>query len=73
MTDSREGWLSFVGLGVTDTSTTRMTTTHSQSTELSISERIKTAVELHAAGSERYNIDVFYDRIFGGFAFRRAP
>jgi hypothetical protein len=50
-----------------------LTTTHSQSQELSISETLSTTLEVHAIGDERYSIDMFYDRVFGGFAFKQAP
>jgi hypothetical protein len=73
VTDARSGWLKFLGLGVTETSSTRLTTTHAQSSELTISEKVSTSIELHASGTERYEMDVFYDVVFGTFLFRAVP
>lgn len=72
-TQTTAGLLAFAGIGVTETSTMKMTSTHTQSQQLTMSEIVSTTLEAHAIGDEQYSIDIFYDRIFGGFAFRQAP
>lgn len=71
--DYRKGWLSFLGIGVREDETVKFTSWNS-----SISKTIrgeKTSVELIFAGSidEIYLVDVFFDRVFGTFAFESVP
>lgn len=71
--DYRKGWLSFLGLGVQADETVRFTSSHSSTTETV--SGVKTEVELGFFGAldEIYIADVFFDRIFGTFAFRSVP
>jgi hypothetical protein len=71
--DYRPGWLSFLGIGVTDEKTVKTTVTHTGSTEQTSTEEAKVSVEFYAQIDEVYAVEVYYDRAFGTFAFRQVP
>ena len=72
VTDQRAGWLAFAGIGVLSSAKISSSTTHTQSQDLSVIDTVTTSVAVYA-NPDRPVFDVFYDRVFGGFAFRQAP
>ena len=71
--DFRAGALAFLGIGVTEDEKVVSTITQRNATSVTTSRTVSTGVELHAGSDELYAIAVFYDRVFGTFAFQSAP
>jgi hypothetical protein len=71
--DSSSGWLSAIGLGVTSDGTTTTSLTTGSAGTTSASSAVAATLTLHAAAGESYSMDVYYDRIFGTFAFKPTP
>jgi len=69
----RKGFLSFLGIGVTENSTTKITTIHSTSIEQTSGERATASVRFYSAADKPYAVTVYFDRAFGTFAFREYP
>lgn len=67
--DYREGWLSFVGVGVSDSKTVRTKLTHSSAVETSTSVTTGATARFFAGFQENYAVTVYYDAVFGTFAF----
>jgi hypothetical protein len=70
--DYRKGWLSFIGLGVTEDTTYKTTVSHSASQEINQGSAVECRVELFAAADEFYGMDAYYDSVFGTFAFMKS-
>lgn len=64
------GFLSFLGLGVTDTSTTQVQTTLSSSLQSSVGKTLTQQVTLFGDGKSIYQCQIYFDNVFGTFAFR---
>jgi hypothetical protein len=71
--DYREGFLSFLGLGVTENKTLKTIFRHGSSTSNTVGETIETSVDFYATITETYVVEVYYDRLFGTFAFKKVP
>ena len=67
--DYREGWLSFLGIGVDQTKQVMTKMTHSNSTAVSVGSATTAEVTLDVVGTAAFN--VFFDRVFGTFAVTR--
>jgi hypothetical protein len=65
-----KGLLGFLGLGVTDDTTTETKLTHSSAVQNEVSQGISNTVSLAAQPTERYSVEVYCDVIFGTFAYR---
>lgn len=70
--DERKGWLSFLGLGITEDKTTKTTVTHSSSKQVKVSDMVEVRADLYAKPGEIYGVDAYYDSVFGTFCFRSA-
>jgi hypothetical protein len=70
--DYRKGWLSFLGLGVTEDKAVKTTVTHSSSTEATQTITTEVSVTFFGGADEVYSVEVYYDRVFGTFAFRNV-
>jgi hypothetical protein len=70
--EDRPGWLSFLGLGVTEDKTVKTTVTHVSLTEVREGEEVSLTVHLEAQAGEHYAVEAYYDRVFGTFAFRKG-
>ncbi len=68
----REGFLSFLGLGVTENKTLKTTFRHGSSTANTVGETIETSADFYATLTEQYAVEVYYDRLFGTFAFKKV-
>lgn len=69
-----QGFLGFLGLpiGTTETKTTRTTITNGSSrTDVGV-EKVTVSADLHAGIDEHYALAIFYDRVFGTFAFQEV-
>jgi len=71
--DQSPGWLSFLGLGITEEKHVKNSATHTGSRAVKIGEVVSTKVEFHAQQGESYCVWAYYDRVFGTFAFQRKP
>jgi hypothetical protein len=73
--DQTPGWMAFFGVGITEEKHSKHTLTCSGSRSVSIGESVTIAVEFYANADahETYRIQSYYDRVFGTFAFKRAP
>jgi hypothetical protein len=67
-----QGFLSFLGLGVTETKTLSTKVTSSGSNESRRGHSAVATVHLHSQVDELYDVAVFYDTVFGTFAFQRV-
>lgn len=65
----KPGWLSFVGIGPSESRTTKEFFSQSTATDELVGERLETTVKLNAGVGERYSLTVLYDHLFGTFAF----
>ncbi|MBL8241868.1 MAG: hypothetical protein JNM66_30870 [Bryobacterales bacterium] len=68
-----KGLLGFLGLGVTDDTTTETKLTHSSAVQNEVSQAISNTVSLAAQPAERYSVEVYCDVVFGTFAYRAVP
>lgn len=73
VTDVTAGLLSFLGIGPSSSSDTTLTTTFSSSTQNTAGKTISDTVNLFAAPDEIYGVEIYYDSIFGTFAYRSVP
>lgn len=71
--DYRKGFLSFLGLGVLEDEKVMTTVTQSRETEVSVTEKTEVSCNLCCDVDEVYNVEVYFDRVFGTFAFKRVP
>lgn len=70
----RPGFLSFMGIGVTEEKTISTSTTQTSVTETSSEEQVKAVLDLYSApGDSPYSVEVYADTVFGSFAFRGVP
>jgi hypothetical protein len=67
------GFLSFMGLGVTETKKLMTKFSMGSSQEMSSSQMEEVTANFHAEADEIYDVKVFYDRIFRTFAFQPVP
>ncbi len=72
MDDYRKGWLGFLGIGVTTDETVKFTMWRQNYEKTKSGERAEVALEFNCSQDEIYIVDVYYDRIFGTFAFERG-
>jgi len=73
LTDERKGWMSFLGIGPSQTQTTTSTVTQTISSATTVGEVTTVTASFYAAASEFYAVTVYYDTVFGAFAFTPAP
>ena len=70
-TDSA-GWLSALGIGVTESRTVTTQTTQSSSSQVANGQTVSQTYTLYGDGAHFYASEIYYDRVFGTFAFRDA-
>jgi hypothetical protein len=68
--DYSQGFLSFLGIGVTETKTLTTKLTESGSNDLRKGTSTAATVQLNAQADELYSVAVYYDTVFGTFAFQ---
>jgi hypothetical protein len=71
-TDS-PGFLSFLGIGITQLKTVSWQISQGSSTQNSASATYSNAYKMFGSGSEHYAFEVYFDVVFGVFAFRSVP
>jgi hypothetical protein len=71
VSDAESGWLSALGMGVTQDGKTTTTLSQSSSRSVSVGETTEAQFMLAANADEFYSVDIYYDRMFGTFALRR--
>lgn len=64
------GFLAFLGLGVTDTRTLQSQISQSSSTQIALGKTVSQSYVLNGNGTEFYACEVYFDTVFGSFAFR---
>jgi|GEM_PF-7001893 len=64
------GFLSFLGIGVTETQTLQSQISQSTSAQNSTSNTVTQQYTLNGNGHEYYSCEVYFDVVFGAFAFR---
>jgi hypothetical protein len=69
VTDDTSGLLSILGIGVTTDGHEQTTVTQTTSHSISAGSAVTAAYSLNSV-SDVYTIDVYYDRLFGNFAYR---
>jgi hypothetical protein len=67
VTDANAGWLSAIGLGVTQSGQTTSKITMSSSRTDTTTQTQSASINLSAAAGETYNVDIYFDRLFGSF------
>lgn len=72
VTNNHPGWLSLVGIGFDASSTTTTLTMGTSRTDL-VSSTVSATFDLSAAANESYQVQVFYDSVFGTFLTRKPP
>lgn len=71
--DYRKGWLSFLGIGVTEDETVKFTSWSENISKTIRVEKAEVDLVFFASNDEIYNVAVYYDRIFSTFAFESVP
>jgi hypothetical protein len=71
-TDS-PGFLSFLGLGITQQKTVSWQINQTSSTQSSTSNTFTNSYKLFGNGNEHYALEVYFDVVFGVYAFRSVP
>ncbi len=66
------GFLSFMGLGVTETKKLTAKFTAHSSKEFHSSQKAEVSVHFYTKPDEIYSMAVYYDRVFGTFAFKNV-
>jgi hypothetical protein len=66
------GALSFLGLGVTDNKSTKVTVTNTATATDGASQTRAVRVTLNAGANEYYNVEAFYDSVFGTVLYRKV-
>jgi hypothetical protein len=67
------GWLSLIGVGVTEAGTFTTSVSMGSSRADQVSSTVSAAFNLSAAANESYSVDVHYDSVFGSFLTRKPP
>jgi hypothetical protein len=67
--DFKSGFMSFLGLGVTETKSTKTTISHTSMAASTSTSSVSTNGRFHAAPDQRYAVEAYYDRAFGTFCF----
>jgi hypothetical protein len=70
--NNKPGFLKFLGLGVTDETSTETVIKQSSAVKSSDERKVSNRVELFARPDERYIVEVYCDVVFGTFAYRQA-
>ena len=71
--DDSQGWLGYLGLGVTETKQVTAKFSNSASRKVQVGQQVTAEADFYAAWDEVYAVDVDDDRVFGTFAFRSVP
>jgi hypothetical protein len=69
----QSGLLGFLGIGVTDNKTTQVTVTNTSSQTNSSSDTVSATVTLNAGPDEYYQVQAYYDTVFGSVLLREVP
>ena len=70
--DDKSGWLSFLGIGVTDDKSTKVTVTDKATNTSSAMQTLTATVTLNAGPNEYYNVQAYYDTVFGTVLLRKV-
>lgn len=70
--NSKPGFLKYLGLGVTDEGSTKTVIRHSSAVRSTDTRKVSNTIHLFARPDERYTVEVYYDVIFGTFAYREG-
>lgn len=73
ITNYQSGWLGILGLGITQSGSLVTRTTHRTTERISTGESVTATLEIRSSVSDPYQLDVYYDRIFGTFAAEEPP
>jgi hypothetical protein len=71
--DQSAGWLSFLGIGPSDSKTVVNTFTNSSARQRTQGETISVSITFNTQGDEQYGVTAFYDTIFETMAFTGFP
>lgn len=66
----KAGFLSFLGVGVTDNNSFQVTLVESTSAQTSIGQKFSSSYTLYSDPSKYYCTEIYFDVVFGSFAFR---
>jgi hypothetical protein len=69
---NKKGFLGFLGIGVTEDSTTQATITQSSARQHDDSHTVSNSIGLFANANERYVVEIYCDVVFGTFAYRQV-
>jgi hypothetical protein len=71
VTDSHAGWLSLIGIGITENSQVKTTVTVGSARQEASADTVATQMNLSAAAGESYEVEVYFDQVFGSFLFKK--
>ena len=71
--NDKSGWLSFLGIGVTDDNSSKVTLTNKNSNTSTSGQTVTATINLHAGAEEYYKVEIYYDAIFGSVLLREVP
>ncbi len=69
----QSGLLGFLGIGVTDNKTTQVTVTNTSSQTNTSTNTVSATVTLNAGADEYYQVQAYYDTVFGSVLVREVP
>lgn len=70
--DYSPGFLSAIGIGIAEKKHVESTTSHTNSSKVTSSKKLRSWFEFVTGEDEIYLVDVYVDRVFGTFAFKSA-
>jgi hypothetical protein len=71
--NDKSGWLSFLGIGVTDDNSSKVTMTNKNSNTSGTSQTVTATINLYAGAEEYYKVQIYYDALFGSVLLREVP
>ncbi|MSP63774.1 MAG: hypothetical protein EXR72_26200 [Myxococcales bacterium] len=72
VTQYNAGWLSVLGLGVTEDGKTKSVLGNSASRATTAGSSVCAHFLLNAQPGESYTVDIYFDKVFGTFAFMKV-
>jgi len=73
VTEAHAGWLSAIGIGVTESGKFKTTITESASRKTTVGTTVTASFLLAAVPGEVYTVDCYFDKVFGTFVFQKKP
>lgn len=68
VTDFKSGWIDRLFNGAAPGGSKKMTTTHTSTRKVQVSETVRASIQINAPVGDSYRLNTYYDTVFGTFA-----